>query len=125
VWRKFLNKEEFKEIRKWNIILSAIAITIITIVGTILLIIENQNNSVIMKPETDVSYVEEKDDILININTAPIEELVYLEGVGKDKAKNIVEYREKSPFKSTDEIKNVNGIGDKLYENIKDNICVE
>jgi len=105
--------------------LSAIAITIITIVGTILLIIENQNNSVIMKPETDVSYVEEKDDILININTAPIEELVYLEGVGKDKAKNIVEYREKSPFKSTDEIKNVNGIGDKLYENIKDNICVE
>ncbi|MBR4890396.1 MAG: helix-hairpin-helix domain-containing protein [Clostridia bacterium] len=120
-----MNKEEYKQIKKWNIILSAIAIAIITIVGTILLIIENQNNSVIMKPEIDISYVGEKDEILININTAPIEELVYLEGIGKDKARNIIEYREENPFKTTDEIKNVNGIGDKLYENIKDNICVE
>lgn len=120
-----MNKEEFKEIRKWNIILSTIAITVITIVGTILLIMENQNKSVIMKPETDISYVEEKDDVSININTAPIEELVYLEGIGKDKAKNIIEYREKTPFKNIDEIKNVSGIGVKLYEKIKDNICVE
>ena len=38
---------------------------------------------------------------------------------GEGKANAIIEYRAKTKFKTIDEIKNVSGIGDKLYESIK------
>ena len=60
----------------------------------------------------------------ININTASINELTSLNGIGESKAKLIIEYRSKNPFKSIEEIKNVSGIGDKAYEKIKDYITV-
>lgn len=57
---------------------------------------------------------------LVNINTASLEELQKIPGVGEQKAKSIIEYRNSSgKFKNIDEILNVNGIGDKLYEQIK------
>jgi competence protein ComEA len=55
----------------------------------------------------------------ININTASKNELMELPGIGKSKAEAIISYRQKSKFNSIDEIKNVSGIGDKIYENIK------
>ncbi len=61
---------------------------------------------------------------LININTAGIEELKQLNGVGDVIAARIVEYAQTIGFKSIDEIKNVKGIGDKRYEKIKDIITV-
>ena len=60
----------------------------------------------------------------ININTASIEELTSLSGIGEGKAKKIIEYREKSKFNSIEDILNVSGIGNSLYEKIKDNIEV-
>ena len=61
----------------------------------------------------------------ININTADIEELKTLNGVGEAKAKSIIEYRNvKGKFKSIEEIKEVNGISESLFEKIKDNITV-
>jgi competence protein ComEA len=61
----------------------------------------------------------------ININTATVEELATLPGVGNTIAKNIVEYREKNgSFKTIEELKNVKGIGDKKFEAIKDSITV-
>ncbi|HPZ24249.1 MAG TPA: ComEA family DNA-binding protein, partial [Bacilli bacterium] len=60
----------------------------------------------------------------ININTATIEELQTLTGIGESKAKAIIEYREKTPFVKIEDIKNVTGIGDSLFEKIKDNISV-
>jgi competence protein ComEA len=47
-----------------------------------------------------------------------------LEGIGESKAKAIIEYRNKTPFKSIDEIKNVQGIGESLYAKIKEIITV-
>lgn len=62
----------------------------------------------------------------ININTATEEELSEnLSGVGSAIAKRIIEYREyNGGFTSIEDIKNVSGIGDKMFEKIKDCICV-
>ena len=60
------------------------------------------------------------DNKLININTASVEELKKIPGIGDAKAKSIVEYREKfGKFKTTEDIMNVSGIGNNLYEAIK------
>ena len=57
---------------------------------------------------------------LININLADINELKKITGIGDVKAQSIIEYREKNGgFKSVDEIKNVDGIGEKTFEKIK------
>ncbi|EQE47811.1 helix-hairpin-helix domain-containing protein [Clostridioides difficile] len=62
----------------------------------------------------------------VNINVATIEELDSLPGVGEATANKILQHREENgQFSSIEEIKNVNGIGDKKYENIKDLICVD
>lgn len=62
----------------------------------------------------------------ININTATIEELDTLPGVGEATANKIVNHRsENGEFKSIEEIKNVNGIGDKKFEDMKELICTQ
>ena len=58
----------------------------------------------------------------VNINTASLEQLQTLPGVGESKAKSIIEYREKQKFKTIENIKNVTGIGDSLFAKIKENI---
>lgn len=64
-------------------------------------------------------------DKKININTANLEELKTINGVGDAKAKSIIEYREKNGgFKSIDDIKNVTGITEKMFEKIKEQIEV-
>jgi len=62
---------------------------------------------------------------LININKASLEELLTLTGIGESKAKSIIEYRDTNGnFKDINELKNVSGIGDALFEKIKDKISV-
>ena len=66
-----------------------------------------------------------EDSSKININKATIEELDSLPGVGEATANKIVNYRdENGEFKSIEEIKNVNGIGDKKFQDMKDLIIV-
>lgn len=61
----------------------------------------------------------------VNINTATEAELDKLPGVGPAKAKAIVEDRKKNgPFKTTDDLKRVKGIGDKNFEKLKSEITV-
>ncbi|MBE6788621.1 MAG: ComEA family DNA-binding protein [Ruminococcaceae bacterium] len=61
----------------------------------------------------------------ININTADIEELCELKYIGEAKALNIVSYRlANGSFKSIEEIKNVKGIGDAIFDIIKDDISI-
>jgi len=59
---------------------------------------------------------------IININTASLEELSTLKGIGSKKAQKIIEYRTKTPFKTKEQIMEVSGIGESLYNKIKDNI---
>lgn len=62
----------------------------------------------------------------ININTATQTELETLPGIGPSTSLKIVNYREENgDFKSIEQIKEVSGIGDAKYENIKDLICVK
>ena len=61
---------------------------------------------------------------LININKATKEELMNLSGLGEAKALSIIEYRSHTPFSKIEDIKNVNGIGDSLFEKIKNYITV-
>jgi competence protein ComEA len=61
----------------------------------------------------------------ININTASIEELQTLSGIGQKRAEVIVQYREENgPFKRIEDILDVSGIGEKMFEKIKDHIIV-
>jgi competence protein ComEA len=61
----------------------------------------------------------------IDINTATMDELHSLKGIGHTKAVAIMEYREKHPFKKPEDIMNVKGIGPKIFEKIKDEIEVK
>lgn len=62
----------------------------------------------------------------ININKAPVNELVKLKQVGSKCAQRIVDYRESNgPFKNPEDIMKVKGIGAKAYEKNKDVIVVE
>ena len=66
-----------------------------------------------------------KDSSKININTATLEELDKLPGVGEATANKIISHREENgQFKTIEDIKNVNGIGDKKFEKMKELICV-
>ena len=61
----------------------------------------------------------------IDINTATKNELMQLEGIGEVMAQRIIDYRDnESYFYNINEIKNVKGIGDSIFEKIKDRIYV-
>jgi len=61
----------------------------------------------------------------VNINTASLEELDTLQGVGPSTAQKIIDYRTANgPFASIDDIKNVSGIGDARFAALKDSITV-
>ena len=88
---------------------------------------EKCQNSEDSKIENDACISDnaiENNETLININTATKEELMTLSGIGETKALAIISYREKTPFTSIEDIKNVSGIGDSTYNEIKDYITV-
>ncbi|WP_026693933.1 helix-hairpin-helix domain-containing protein [Peribacillus kribbensis] len=62
----------------------------------------------------------------VNINSADLEELQTLTGIGPSKAQAIMDYRNKNgSFKSPEDLKNISGIGEKTFEKIKDMIAVQ
>ena len=66
------------------------------------------------------------EDAKININTASANELLKLSQIGEKKAEAIVVYRdEHGSFTVIEDITKVKGIGDKIFEKIKDHITVE
>ncbi len=60
----------------------------------------------------------------VNINTATGEELDRLPGIGPKIASRIVEHRKSRPFREAKDLMNVDGIGEKKYDALKDRITV-
>ena len=66
-----------------------------------------------------------KDGALLNLNTATAGQLMELPGIGEAKAESILEYRKKiGKFTDIEELMNVSGIGEAMFEKIKDKIVV-
>lgn len=67
----------------------------------------------------------EPENGLININTATLDELMQLDGIGEVKGRAIIAYREEhGSFASVSELLNVKGIGEKTLEKLRDNVTV-
>ena len=86
-------------------------------------------NANIIKKEIVIQDNESEDNKIlgaININSAKIDDLKKIPGVGEATAKKIIEYREQNGgFLSKEEIMNVSGIGKKKFENMKDYIKIK
>ncbi|MDO5780156.1 MAG: helix-hairpin-helix domain-containing protein [Clostridium sp.] len=88
-----------------------------------LIIIRNINDVNIDVEAENNEVNEESDDGKISINDSDISKLKEIPGIGEVKANSIILYREKNNgFKSIEELKNVDGIGEKTFEKIKDSI---
>ena len=86
---------------------------------------ESKKNTEV-KGNTDVPLTEEAAEfIYIDINKAGREELIKLKGIGEKTADLIIGYRNAvGGFSDISEIMNINGIGEKTFEGIKDHIYV-
>ncbi len=89
----------------------------------------NEEDEQIIKEEAGEDIIIEGDnkkEEKININTANQTELETLSGIGPSTALKIINYKkEHGKFNNIEEIKNVPGIGESKFENIKEYICVE
>lgn len=71
------------------------------------------------------STSDEKSGDKVNINSADVNKLQEIEGIGPSMANRIIEYRKTNGrFKKLDELKNVSGIGEKRFESMKNSITI-
>lgn len=85
---------------------------------------EIKNDACLDSSETTTDQ-EQSPTGLININTATKEQLQTLPRIGQSKAEEIIRYREENgPFEKVEDIKNVSGIGESIFDQIKDSITI-
>lgn len=75
--------------------------------------------------EQELPEEQQEADARVNINTAGVEELMTLKGVGESRAKAIIAWRtEQGPFEKPEDIMQISGIKEGVYSRIKDQIRV-
>lgn len=86
----------------------------------------NTTYSISEQPSGNANSIgEHSNSSKININTANIQELQKLNGIGQKKAELIVAYRqENGQFEKIEDLKQISGIGDKTFEALKDQLAV-
>lgn len=100
---------------------------ILLIIGLFLGFYQEKAHSVHVKvnsfiPDAGVLWQPKK----ININEADAKSLMALNGIGESLANRMLEYRfQNGYFRSIEELKKVKGIGGKLFDRIKDKVCVD
>ena len=88
------------------------------------IIVPNKNDEKSASVSSVVTAGANKDGI-VNINTATESELDTLPGIGPARARDIIKYREeKGGFNTVEDLKNIKGIGDKSFEDLKDKVTV-
>ena len=87
------------------------------------------DQDVIYIPTIDEEYpritdvIEDEIGGIVNINTADLDDLQTLPGIGPSTAQNIIDYRtDNGPFETIEDIMNVSGIGEATFEKIRDYI---
>ena len=69
---------------------------------------------------------EEIEVVQVDLNTAGMEELTTLPGIGEGLARRIINYRtEHGPFETAEELMAVSGIGEKKFEELREYITVD
>ena len=68
--------------------------------------------------------IKDENNKLININTASLEDLIKIDGIGESKAEAIIKYRNEHLFTNLEELKNINGIGESTYNKIKESLTI-
>ena len=85
--------------------------------------IQKDENS--LKNDACISSNKNTSTNKVSINNASAEELMTLPGIGESKAKDIIDYRTKNgPFKKLEDLKNIPGIGENVYNKLKENITL-
>ena len=103
--------------------------SISTLIKTSGPLLENADTSSIsfthILQDKDVVVIPKVKEIkLISINSATKEELQTLPGIGPSIAQRIIDYRQENTFQILEQIKDVKGIGEALFNKIKDKICL-
>ncbi len=128
-----------KKNRKVKIILFTFILIIAVIGGIIIQAYDNRYRNFFIEKQPLGEVVSEaptldpepaeistEDKVYVNINTDDISELDKLDGIGEKMAQRIINYRkEHGNFEVIEDIMRVSGIGEKTFENIKDNIYVK
>lgn len=86
---------------------------------------EELSETVIAGTNSNTANISKDEEGKINLNQATKEELMTLSGVGEKKAEKIIEYREENgSFKTIEDLKNVNGFGEKSFESLEKCISI-
>jgi len=84
-----------------------------------------ESGSLVLPGATATEEATSLDQGLVNINTASLEELDSLPGIGPTIAQRILDYRdENGPFETIEDIMNVSGVGPSTFDQIKDLITI-
>ena len=88
--------------------------------------LDNVNLTTVLKNHDVIVIPAEREGVLsVSINTASLDELVLLPGIGKTTAQNIIDYRDSNGlFQSVDDLVRVKGIGVKTLEKIREYITL-